>query len=396
MRRVVLTSSLSCLVLLISLFAANGPSASAARPTARYIVILQAAKAADPAMAARSDLAEVGGPEAVQVFRHALRGYVADLDESQANALRGRPDVASVERDGIVTLSTTQPGATFGLDRIDQRNRPVSGTYTYNATGAGVTAYIIDTGIRATHQDLAGRVVPGTNTVDGTPSTQDCNGHGTHVSGTVGGTTYGVAKAVSLVAVRVFGCGNSTATSAIIAGVEWATAHHQPGQAAVANMSLGGGASAALDTAVRGLIADGVSVSIAAGNGNLLGFPVDSCSQSPGRVAEGVTVGASDQNDAAASFSNYGTCVDLFAPGVNITSDWGTADDATNTISGTSMATPHVVGVAAQYLQLHPSATPAQVQDAIKALTTKGIVTGTQGGLFRPGTPNNHLLFTDQ
>ncbi len=396
MRRVVLTSSLSCLVLLISLFAVNGPSASAARPTARYIVTLQAAKAADPAMAARSDLAEVGSPGAVQVFEHALRGYVADLDESQANALRGRADVASVERDGIVTLSTTQPGATFGLDRIDQRNRPVSGTYTYDATGAGVTAYIIDTGIRATHQDLAGRVVAGTNTVDGTPSTQDCNGHGTHVAGTVGGTTYGVAKGVSLVAVRVFGCGNSTPTSAILAGVEWATAHHQPGQPAVANMSLGGGASAALDTAVRGLIADGVSVSIAAGNGNLFGFPVNSCNQSPGRVAEGITVGASDQNDAAASFSNYGTCVDLFAPGVNITSDWGTADNATNTISGTSMATPHVVGVTAQYLQLHPSASPAQVQDAIKGLTTKGIVTGTQGGLLRPGTPNNHLLFTDQ
>jgi subtilisin family serine protease len=393
-RRVVLTSSLSGLVLLVSLVVVTGPEASAAPPTERYIVTLQPTP--DPAAKAHADLSEVGGPAAARVFRHALQGYVADLNEGQARALRARPGVTSVEPDAVVALTTTQPNATWGLDRIDQRSRPVSGTYTYTATGAGVTAYIIDTGIRATHQDLAGRVVPGTNTVDGTPSTEDCNGHGTHVSGTVGGTTYGVAKAVSLVAVRVFGCGNSTATSAIIAGVDWAAAHHQPGQPAVANMSLGGGASTALDTAVRGLIADGVSVSIAAGNGNLLGFPVNSCNQSPGRVAEGITVGASDQNDAAASFSNYGTCVDLFAPGVNITSDWGTADNATNTISGTSMATPHVVGVAAQYLQLHPSATPTQVQEAIKALTTKGIVTGTQGGLFRPGTPNNHLLFTDQ
>jgi subtilisin family serine protease len=160
-------------------------------------------------------------------------------------------------------------------------------------------------------------------------------------------------------------------------------------------MSLGGSASAALDTAVRNLIADGVTVSIAAGNGNALGMPANSCSQSPARVTEGITVGASDQNDAAASFSNYGTCVDLFAPGVNITSSWSTNDTASNTISGTSMATPHVVGVSAQYLQLNPSATPAQVQTAIKNLTTKGIITGTGGGLLGGSTPNNNLLFTN-
>lgn len=194
---------------------------------------------------------------------------------------------------------------------------------------------------------------------------------------------------------RVFGCGNSTTTAAIIAGVDWVTGDHQAGQAAVANMSLGGGANTSLDTAVRNMIGDGVSVAIAAGNGNVLGIPVDSCNQSPARVAEGITVGATDINDAKASFSNYGTCVDLHAPGVSITSSWATSDTATNTISGTSMASPHVAGVAAQFLQLNPTATPAQVQQAIKDLSTKGIVTGTSGGLFGGSTPNNHLLFTN-
>jgi subtilisin family serine protease len=254
---------------------------------------------------------------------------------------------------------------------------------------------MIDTGIRGTHQDFGGRVVAGTNTVDTSPSTDDCNGHGTHTAGTVGGATYGIAKNVTLVAVRVFGCGSSTTTAAIIAGVDWATGDHQAGQPAVANMSLGGSASTALDTSVRNLINDGVTVSIAAGNGNALGQPQNSCSVSPARVTEGITVGATDNTDAKASFSNYGTCVDLHAPGVNILSSWNTSDTATNTISGTSMATPHVVGVTAQYLQLNPSATPAQVQTAIKNLTTKGIVTGTGGGLLGGSTPNNNLLFTN-
>lgn len=342
-----------------------------------------------------SNLRAIHGGTVNRVYRNALSGFSIRLTEAAARRLSLDPRVAFVEEDSEVTLSTTQAGAPWGIDRIDQRNRPLSTTYTYNATGAGVKAYIIDTGIRATHQDLAGRVLAGTNTVDATPSTEDCNGHGTHVAGTVGGTTFGVAKDVTLVAVRVFGCGSSTTISAIIAGVDWVTGDHQPGQAAVANMSLGGGANATLDTAVRNMIADGVSVAIAAGNGNILGFPVNSCNQSPARVAEGITVGASDINDAKASFSNYGTCVDLHAPGVSILSSWSTSDIATNTISGTSMASPHVAGVVAQYLQLNPAATPAQVQQAIKDLSTKGVVTGTAGGLFGGSTPNNHLLFTN-
>ncbi len=341
------------------------------------------------------NLRAIHGGNVNRIYKNALLGFTISLPEAAARRLSLDPRVAFVEEDSEITLSTTQTNATWGLDRIDQRNRPLSTTYTYSSTGTGVKAYVIDTGIRATHQELAGRVLAGTNTVDGTPSTEDCNGHGTHVSGTIGGTTYGVAKNVTLVAVRVFGCSNSTTTAAIIAGVDWVTGNHQAGQPAVANMSLGGGANASLDTAVRNMILDGVSCAIAAGNGNALGLPVNSCNQSPARVAEGITVGASDINDAKASFSNYGTCVDLHAPGVDITSSWATSDTATNTISGTSMASPHVAGVAALYLQLNPTASPAQVQQAIKDLSTKGVVTGTSGGLFGGSTPNNHLLFTN-
>ena len=342
-----------------------------------------------------ANLRAIYGGAVRRTFQHALLGFSVRLPEAAARRLSLDPRVAFVEEDSEVTLSTTQANPPWGLDRIDQRNRPLSASYTYNSTGAGVKAYVIDTGIRATHQDLAGRVLAGVNTVDATPSTEDCNGHGTHVSGTIGGTTFGVAKGVTLVAVRVFGCGSSTTIAAIIAGVDWVTGNHQAGEAAVANMSLGGGANTSLDTAVRNMIADGVSTAIAAGNGNIFGFPVNSCNQSPARVAEGITVGASDINDAKASFSNYGTCVDLHAPGVSILSSWATSDTATNTISGTSMASPHVAGVAAQFLQLNPSASPALVQQTIKDLSTKGVVTGTAGGLFSGSTPNNHLLFTN-
>ena len=242
-------------------------------------------------------------------------------------------------------------------------------------------AYIIDTGIRSTHSDFGGRATSGYDAIDG-GSADDCNGHGTHVAGTVGGTTYGVAKGVSLVAVRVLDCGGSGTTSGVIAGVNWVTSNHGAGQPAVANMSLGGGASSALDTAVSNSIADGVTYALAAGNSN-----ANACNSSPARTPNAITVGATTSSDARASFSNYGTCVDIFAPGSSITSAWYTSNTATNTISGTSMASPHVAGAAAVYLEANPSATPAQVASALIAAATTGKVTS-------PGTGSpNRLLY---
>ena len=285
-------------------------------------------------------------------------------------------------------MTTTQSGATWGLDRTDQVTRKLSGTYTYTATGTGVTAYVIDTGIRTTHADFTNRAVSGFDAVDGDASADDCNGHGTHVAGTIGGSRYGIAKGVDLVAVRVLDCAGTGTTAGVIAGINFVTEHHAAGQPAVANMSLGGGIDPALDEAVSRSIADGVTYAVAAGNGNSRGIPQDACTTSPARVAGALTVGASDKMDAPASFSNYGTCVDLFAPGVGTTSAWHTTTAATNTISGTSMATPHVAGVAALFLQKNPTADPTAVGTAIKALTTKDAVRTTR-------TAANDLLFSN-
>jgi subtilisin family serine protease len=303
--------------------------------------------------------------------------------------LQRDPRIASVEEDVPVSIDTTQSSATWGIDRIDQRNLPLSGTFTYAATGAGVKAYIIDTGIRFTHTQFGGRAIRGVDEVTSGGSASDCNGHGTHVAGTVGGSTYGVAKGVTLVAVRVLNCSGSGTTSGVIAGVDWVTGNHAAGQLAVANMSLGGGASTALDNAVRNSIADGVSYAIAAGNGNVFGIAQNACNSSPARVAEAMTVSATDRNDRKASWANYGTCVDWFAPGVSITSSWYSSDTATNTISGTSMATPHTTGVAALYLQGHPTSSPATVRSALFNATTKNVVVSPGSG-----SPNA-LLFTN-
>jgi subtilisin family serine protease len=381
---------------LVALALAAPPAGAAT--LADYIVVLRAGTTS-PASVASDQVGRLGGTVGF-VYQHALQGYSARLPVAAVAALAADPRVASVERDGVLRADTTQTGATWGLDRIDQTSRPVNGAYTYAGTGSGVTAYIIDTGIHFSHVDFGGRAVRGTDTVTsggllglfggGSASTngEDCNGHGTHVSGTVGGATYGVAKQVKLVAVRVLGCDGSGATSGVIAGIDWVTANHQAGQPAVANMSLGGGASSALDTAVQNSINDGIAYGVAAGNGNQLGMAENACNTSPSRVPAAMTIGATDANDAKASFSNYGNCVDWFAPGVSITSDWYSSDTATNTISGTSMATPHVVGVAALYLGANPAASPAQVRDGLYNLTTKGIVTSSS-------TANNHLLFTN-
>jgi subtilisin family serine protease len=372
-------------LLLVLVFAPSATSAptlvDGGASTDRFIVVLDGSVPSAAPVATRH--ATLVGGRVPLVYEHALKGYAIEMAPELAGLIEADPLVAHVELDQPMRTVATQNGATWGLDRIDQRSLPLSGTYTYTANGAGVKAYIIDTGIRRTHVDFGGRAIFGFDSVDGTGLVQDCNGHGTHVAGTVGGSTWGVAKGVTLVAVRVLDCAGFGLTSGVIAGVNWVTGNHAAGQPAVANMSLGGGASAALDQAVQNSIADGVSYAVAAGNET-----EDACTGSPSRVPAAMTIGATDNTDRKASFSDFGSCVDWFAPGVNITSAWFLTDTSTNTISGTSMATPHTAGVAALYLQGNPGAAPATVRDALFTLTTKAIVTAANSA-------NNHLLFTN-
>ncbi|MFC9129552.1 S8 family peptidase [Streptomyces sp. NPDC057099] len=362
---------------------AEGRVLAADSPTAikdSYIVTLKKSAGLKASSAAGKDLVKEYGGTVTRTFGKALNGYSAALSATEAKRLAADPAVAAVEQNQRVQADATQTSAPWGLDRIDQTSLPLSGTYTYpDSAGSGVTVYVIDTGVRVTHQQISGRAAHGYDAVDGDNDASDGNGHGTHVATTIAGTTYGVAKKAKIVGVRVLNNSGSGTTAGVIAGIDWVTQNHSG--PSVANMSLGGGASASLDTAVRNSIAGGVTYAVAAGNSS-----TTASSSSPARVTEAITVGATTNTDAKASYSNYGSVLDIFAPGSSITAGWHTSDTATNTISGTSMATPHVAGAAAVYLAGHTSSTPAQVASALVAGATTGKVTSAG-----TGSPNRLL-----
>jgi subtilisin family serine protease len=337
-----------------------------------YIVVLKEG-------ANSRSIAAVSGVSPKHVYESALNGFAAELNAGQLNALRHNPNVDYIEQDAEVSIMATQPVSSglWGLDRIDQRNLPLNGTYNYNSTASNVTAYVLDTGIYTAHTNFGGRAANVYDSFGGTGA--DCNGHGTHLAGTIGGATYGVAKAVKLRGVRILDCNGSGAWSGVIAGIDWVRINAV--KPAVANLSIGGAANTSVDTAVNNLASSGVFVSVAAGGSN-----ANACNYSPARASGAYTVASSASNDSKASFSNYGSCVKIYAPGVNILSAWNTSTTATNTLSG-SAATAHVSGVAALYLSTNSGASAATVGSWITNNATTGVIINNP-----TGTPNR-LLF---
>jgi len=348
-----------------------------------YIVVLKDSAVKTAAVSAEAtSLAGQYGGQVSRTYSTALHGFAMHASETQAKQLAADDSVAYVEQNQKFTISDTQQNPpSWGLDRIDQHDLPLDNAYNYTNKGDGVTAYIVDTGVMIDHPTFEGRASSGFDAVDGDNDASDGNGHGTHVAGTIGGAEYGVAKGVNIVAVRVLDDNGSGTTEQVVAGIDWVAQNHSG--PSVANMSLGGGVDDALDQSVRGAIESGVTFAVAAGNSS-----ADANDFSPARVTEAITVAASDNADNQADFSNFGSVVDLYAPGVDITSSWN--DGGTNTISGTSMATPHVTGAAALYLSAHPDATPADVSAGLTGAATPDKITNAS-----PGTANL-LLYTGE
>ncbi|NUF91650.1 S8 family peptidase [Acinetobacter baumannii] len=341
----------------------------------QYIVILN--KDAGPSKDFAQNIAKQHAGKVLQSYDTVLKGFAIYLPDTAGaafiEAMKKNPHVLSVESDTIVNIdATTQSNPDWGLDRIDQKALPLNSTYSYLQTGSGTTAYIVDTGILSSHQEFSGRVLSGYTAISDGNGTTDCNGHGTHVAGTVGGTTYGVAKNVNLVPIRILGCDGSGASSNVIAGLDWILKNGK--KPAVVNMSLGGATSSSLDSAVENLYNNGYVMVVAAGNSN-----TDACTSSPARVSKAITVAATDNTDTRASYSNYGSCVDIFAPGSQINSSWTGSNTATKILNGTSMATPHVAGVVAEMLQSTPTASPQTISTNLLNQASSNVVKNPSG-----------------
>lgn len=341
----------------------------------QYIVILN--KDAGPSIDFAQNIAKQHGAKVLQSYDTVLKGFAIYLPDAAATAfveaMKKNPKVLSIENDTVMKIdATTQSNPDWGLDRIDQKALPLNSAYSYLQTGSGTTAYIVDTGILSSHQQFSGRVLSGYTAISDGNGTTDCNGHGTHVAGTVGGSTYGVAKNVNLVPIRILGCDGSGASSNVIAGLDWILKNGK--KPAVVNMSLGGDASTSLDSAVENLFDNGYVMVVAAGNSN-----TDACSASPARVSKALTVAATDNTDTRASYSNYGSCVDIFAPGSQINSSWIGSNTATKVLNGTSMATPHVAGVVAEMLQSTPTAAPQTISTNLLNQASSNVVKNPSG-----------------